>query len=703
MSTVLVICEKPSAAKRIAHALDDNGAPTEVKRRGASYFQCRNGEDTLLVAYAKGHLYELRQVEKGWTYPRLDVEWAPKYEVVKKATDTKAIIALIRSLAKRADQFIVATDYDIEGSLIGYLVVKYACGADPSIAQRMIFSALTDKELRAAYASRAQELDFQLVEAGHLRHEIDWLYGINLTRALTLAIKRTAGWFKIVSTGRVQGPTLAMVAARDQEVNQFVPHPFWSIDAQGEWDGRELHLKYSKDRIDTVHAAEEVVRATHGQVGHVASVRTRVMTQKPPVPFNLGGLQTEAYRHFGFKPSRTLALAQRLYLDALISYPRTNNQQIPESIDVRSVLHGLSSMRAYKGHASALLSRRVLQPTQGKKTDPAHPAIHPTGETPSRRLTPSEKRLFDLIVKRFFALFGPPAKKKSVRADIVCNDHTFYLRGREVLEPGWIEFYRPYVTSEEVEVPGLTEGDEVRLTRVRAVEKYTSPPLRFNPASLLKSLEKENLGTKATRAGIVDSLRSRGYTLNDRFELSTLGYAVFETLQRHVPRLLSVEFTRSLEEEMNMIQEGKRTREEVLVRAKEDLREILSKFKSLESEIGNELVEGLQRFWREKEEVGPCPKCDDGTLMIVRSPKSGKRFIGCSNYRTGKCDKTFPLPQKGNIVVLDKECPYCGHRMLRITSKRRTWETCINWAECPGRAEELRALEERRATRGAKG
>jgi DNA topoisomerase-1 len=200
-----------------------------VKKRGASYYECKRGSDTLLVVYALGHLFELRQTEKGWKYPRLATEWVPKYEVDKKATATKPIIRLIKSVSKDVNQFVVATDLDIEGSLIGYLTLVFACGADTSKAKRMIFSTLTKTELDAAYDNLASSQDFPMIEAGQARHEVDWLYGINLTRALTLAIKAASGWFKIVSTGRVQGPTLALVAERDQAINVFVPTPYWVI------------------------------------------------------------------------------------------------------------------------------------------------------------------------------------------------------------------------------------------------------------------------------------------------------------------------------------------------------------------------------------------------------------------------------------------------------------------------------------------
>jgi DNA topoisomerase-1 len=693
----MVISEKPTAARKLAAALDENGSPVEIKKRGASYYECTRGSDTIIVVYALGHLFELKQTVKGWTYPRFETDWVPKYEVEKKATNIKPIIALIKRLAKQADAFVVATDYDIEGSLIGYLTLKYACKADPQEAKRMIFSTLTSQELQKSFDSAESSLDFPMIDSGLVRHEVDWLYGINLTRALTLAIKNVSGWFKIVSTGRVQGPVLALVAERDTEINVFVPIPYWTIDTVGDFEGNEIILEYEKQRIHNLKEAEVIANSLHGKDANVDKIKRSKVTQTPPVPFNLSGLQAESYRHFGFKPSRTLALAQSLYVEGMISYPRTGSQKLPPSIDVKQILNKLGSVRTYKPHIGKIIASKNLKPMQGKKTDPAHPAIHPTGEKAGKRLTPSEKKVYDLIVRRFLALFGAPAIKERLRVDLSCEGHGLIARGLRTLKLGWMEFYEKYAVQKERLLPELNEGDVVHLEEVKSEEKRTSPPNKYNPSSLLKILEKEDLGTKATRARIVDSVRSRGYTLNDRFEMSTLGYALFETLQEFVPSLLSPEFTRKLQKNMEEIQASETDRDSVLNYAKEGLMVLLEEFQSQENMIGDALVTGLQRYWGESEEVGSCPKCGDGTLRIIRSSKTGKRFVGCSNYKEGKCDQTFPLPQKGRITPMDKMCPHCGYQMMKVVSGRRGWETCVNWTRCPSRQEELKALEERRA------
>jgi len=690
----MILTEKPTAAKRIAAALDATKSPKEIKKGKVAYYECKRGNDELVVVYALGHLFELQQVERGWSYPRLESKWVPKYEVDKKAINVKPIINLIQKLSKDIDGFIIATDYDIEGSLIGYLVLKFACKADPLKAHRMLFSSLTDADLEQAFATRG-ELDFPVIEAGHVRHEVDWLYGINMTRALTLSIKKAAGWFKVVSTGRVQGPTLSFIAQREKEINLFVPTPFWTIHVVGEHKGHEMELEYFKKQISSKREASRIVDDLIGQDTTVDSINQRTATQQPHPPFNLSSLQAEAYRHFGFKPSRTLAIAQSLYLDALISYPRTNSEMLPPTLDIKGIIVGLGDIRDYAMMAKTILKGNLV-PIQGKKTDPAHPSIHPTGEKPTKQLSPSDKKVYDLIVRRFLSLFGEPLVKNHLRADIICGSHKLYTRGLQIVKRGWLEYYSPYFKADEKELPNIEQGEIVRLVSVNSENKYTQGPARFNPASLLKLLEKENLGTKATRSSIVDSVKSRGYTQGDKFELSNLGYAVFETLDQFIPDMLSPEMTRQLEIDMDSIQEGIKKRENVINGAKTSLLEHLEEFKNKENQIGETLVKGLQGYWKDTEELGPCPKCNDGILRIVRSPKSGKRFVGCSNYKEGKCDQTFPLPQKGSISPMDSICPHCDYRMIKVVSGKRTWTTCINWSKCPGRQEDLKALDERR-------
>jgi DNA topoisomerase-1 len=700
MST-LIITEKPSACLRIAKALDEKENPKKFEEKGVTYYRVEsNGEELILVS-ALGHLYTVTQKGVGWVYPIFNTIWTPSYKVSRTARNTKGFIEVISNLAKESDSFINACDFDLEGSLIGYTVIKYACG-DEAVekAKRMRFSTLTKKDLNEAYSNLMKTLDYNMVEAGITRHEVDWLFGINLSRALTLSLKHTSGLYRALTTGRVQGPTLTFIYKREKEIKSFVPIPYWTINTETKIKSEKFSLEYSESKIPIEKKAIEVIKDTEGKIGEITDISKTEYKQNPPIPFDIGGLQVEAYKLFGFTPRRTLNIAERLYLEALISYPRTSSQKIPESINVIDILKSMTKHKKYGKYAEEILSFDKIQPNQGKKDDPAHPAVHITGNIPERELDNDEKKIYDLVAKRFFSLFGEPAIKERVRAEIKVGEHIFYLRGREIKSLGWLKFYEPYFKQDDIILPKISVGEKIPISNIELVEKFSSSPSRYNPSSLLKLMEKKNLGTKATRADIIDMLIRRGFVSSQPMELTDLGFTIIELLQKYSPKVLSVKLTREIEEEMENIQNGEKTRKEVIVDSINVLKPVLDEFKTKEIKIGNELSDALRRLWKKQNYVGQCPKCKTGELTIIFSRATFKRFVGCSNYRNKKCDLSFPLPQKGRLETTDKLCNHCGHPLIKVYMPgRRPWNMCVNWLECPGR---LEALEKKAQKKQAK-
>ncbi len=226
---VLIICEKPSSAKKIAEALADSGLTKEVYMRKVPFYKLKHKGEDITVVCAVGHLYTVAEKDKkGWTYPVFGVEWKASFDVNKGSAFTKPYLQLIKREAKGKDTIVVACDYDVEGEVIGFNVVKYAGGKDD--AKRMKFSTTTKADLRKAYENLLDHLDHGQAEAGVTRHELDWLFGINLSRALTLSVKHATGVFKILSSGRVQGPALKTLAEREKEIQAFVPVPYWELE-----------------------------------------------------------------------------------------------------------------------------------------------------------------------------------------------------------------------------------------------------------------------------------------------------------------------------------------------------------------------------------------------------------------------------------------------------------------------------------------
>jgi len=679
----LIITEKPNAASRIASALDAEGKARKIVENGVPYYVAKRSED-IVVAPALGHLYTVASKKRGKRgYPVFDFHWVPRYLAERGAARIRIWLKVISKLAENAGTFIDACDYDVEGSIIGYSILKYACGSKESTAQRMKYSTLTKEELEKSYTEPLSHLDFALIEAGLTRHEVDWLYGINLSRALTTAAKNYSGKYATLSTGRVQGPTLKFLETRERSIKCFVPTPYWSIKAEVKIDGEAFEAEYEKKVIESKAEADAIVDSCKGKDGETEKIEMKKFKQMPPLPFYLGSLQSEAYRLFRYTPMRTSGIAQRLYLDALISYPRTSSQKLPPAIGYRAILKQLGRIRDYRNLTAELLAKPALKPIEGKKIDSAHPAVYPTGNLPERVLDRAEKNIWDLVVRRFLAVFGEPAIRQSVTVTISIGGNHFQLNGRLTLEEGWLRFYKPRVQSEDEIFPPMKEGQKVSVKKVVLEDKFTKPPSRYNPSSLLRRMEKEGIGTKATRAGIIQTLHNRKYIREERIVVTDLGLEVIDALKKYCPTVVSIELTRKLEERMNEIQQGKETRENVLRDTIEILKPVTEKLKDKERIIGARLSQAIQKARLEERVIGTCPICHNGKLVVLRSKKTGKRFVGCTNYFEGNCKAAFPLPQNGLVKPLGNFCKSCGWPTVRIWTKgKRPWNLCLN-PKCP--------------------
>jgi len=677
------VCEKPDAARRIAQALDDDNAPDGYSERGVPYYIARRGEEDLIIVSALGHLFTVAQNGGGWTYPVFGMRWVPAYEADKKLARTKGFIEVITKLALGVDSYVNACDYDMEGSLIGYMVLLKTCGEGSlDRARRMRYSTLTDVDLKKSWEEMSNALDFPLIEAGRARHEVDWLFGINLSRALTISVKNVTGFYKTLSIGRVQGPTLSFISDREVEIGSFVPIPFWTVNAEARIDGKKFILEHERPRINVRKEAEKVESDCRGKKGVVKSIQSARKEDWPFPPFNLGDLQREAYYKLRLSPSMTLRAAERLYIEALISYPRTSSQRLPPSIDFKEILEGLQRRREYSELATILLAKTLLKPMQGEKDDPAHPAIHPTGRLPDS-LGRTDSRVFDLICRRFMASFDRPTIKVNIDAIVDIGGQIFHLKGSRILEKGWMMFYEPYIKEKETELLSLKEGQMIPITSVNLSERCTRPPPRFNQASLLKLMEDEMIGTKATRADIIDTLFRRGYVNGGDIEMTDLGFAIVETMSRYSPQILSLEMTRNLERELDSIQSGEVTANTVVEGAKDLLGPVLSDFKEKERLIGAEIDEALRREAQKASFLGPCPACKNGEIRIVRNNETGKRFAGCSNFYADLCTVSYPLPQRGKIQPTGRRCMSCNTPIVRVIRRgRRPWDLCLN-PRCP--------------------
>ncbi|HDM23575.1 MAG TPA: DNA topoisomerase I [Candidatus Bathyarchaeota archaeon] len=687
MRRILIIAEKPSAAKKIAYALSDKGVRIVKVGKTPIYATTFKGQQ-IYVAYAMGHLYNIVQKSGGWIFPVYNIKWertSPKDRSYNERI--KETIQAIAKIAREVDEIVVACDYDIEGSLIGYNVVKYACGEKYfKKSSRMIFSTLTRNELRKAFDRRLKTLDWPVIEAGKMRHEIDWIFGINLSRALTLSLRRVGDRERILSIGRVQGPTLKLLAEREIDINTHVPLPYWKARAIVEINGVKYVAEYAGGNIESEEKALEI-KKIRDKYATVKKIERKVTKERPPPPFNLGELQREAYRIYRISPGKTLEISEKLYLQALISYPRTGSEQIPDSIDVKGIIEKLGEMREYRDLVQKIFEHsKRPKPVKGKGTDPAHPAIHPTGEKVNIKLSGNDRKIYDLIVRRFLASCYRSMTKSETRALLDIEGHLFVLKGVEIIDHGWLKIY-PFKKVTEKPFPRIVEGMKLKVIRVEVEEKYTKPKPRYNVRSLLKKMENLGLGTKATRAEIIEILFSRRYLENpNNIEVTDLGMKVSEILSKICPEILSVELTRNVEQIIDELKSEYLTseyRKVIVANTVLGLYSVLSKMKKNEINIGQSLVGKDFKPHVEGKPIGRCPVCGN-QLLIVRSKKTKKRFIVCYGRTTGECDVTQPLPQKGRIRPLHETCKYCGYPLLACVSKGKEWVFCTN-IRCPGK------------------
>ncbi len=681
----LVITEKPQAAQKIAQALGKSVKRTLPNK--VSYYEVDREGRKIVVACAVGHLLTLKQNVSGSQVPIFDISWVPNYMVLKKDF-TKRYYDTILKLVKGADEITVATDFDIEGELIGWNAVRFICGQKD--ANRMKFSTLTDKELNQAYDEKLNHIYWGQAIAGETRHYLDWFYGINLSRALMNAIKST-GRFKIMSIGRVQGPALNLIVKKEREIKSFKPQTYWQVFIDVDDGQNQLELIYNKDLFNKKELSK-FDNLTEKEIDLITTKKEQYL--KPLEPFNLSTLQTEAYKFHGITPSNTLKAAQSLYLAGLISYPRTSSQKLPPSIGYQEILKKLSK----KYGVEKLITQS--QPIEGKKSDPAHPSIYPTGQ--DQILSGDEEKIYNLIVKRFLSLFCDDAiiDIKTIKTEIQNEKEklVFSTKGSTIRKKAWLEIY-PAKMQEHL-IPDMK--DKAKITKVRNEQKETQAPKRYSPASIVTELEKRNLGTKATRASIIETLFDRGYIKDRSIEATPLGESLIETMEKYSPIIIDEELTRNIEKEMDIIAEAKTGLEnrekKVIQEAKLIIEKIAKQFEQNEKKIGEELLKANQDLLlqkREENKLMPCPQCKKGNLIINYSKKNRRFFIACDAYPA--CTKTYSLPPNGSVKKAEKNCEECSFPMVMILrSGKRPWMLCFN-PNCPTnkkRLEEYQAKKE---------
>ncbi|RBQ22844.1 Reverse gyrase [Candidatus Methanobinarius endosymbioticus] len=660
----VIICEKPKSAEKIAQALSPN--PSKMKYgKKVNYWEIDGKDKKITIISAVGHLYSLtpkNQKEKVY----FDLKWVPSYETQKNLNYVKDYVYAIKKLGKGADKYIHACDYDIEGTLIGFNALKYACGENSvDNTTRMKFSTLTKKDLLEAYNNQI-ELDINQVDGGIARHIVDFYFGVNISKALTGAVRKAKYRYLQLSAGRVQTPTLSILVDREKEIGKFVPEPYCLIKALLDIKSEKEYIiaDYVDGKIFDSERAEKIFENCQGADSIVDKVKITETIRKPPIPFNLGGLQSESHTIFGFSPKKTQTIAQNLYTEGYTSYPRTSSQKLPESLEFDKIFKQLSASSTFKKHIDELPQK--TKPNEGKKSDAAHPAIHSTGIIP-KNLDVDSVKIYELITYRFISVFAENSKLETLRVDINVDKEKFFFKRKRVSEMGWLAHY-PFRKLEEDSFPSLKKGDKIKVNEILSEEKETKPPARYNEASLIKELEKRELGTKTTRADIIAKLYDRKYISGKKIEVNQLGLNIIANLREYCKNLTNEELTRGLEKELEGIMGDTISKDKVIENAKKEVLDILSDIDKNTLKIG----EGLYTAYQESRVVGKCA-CG-GNLVVRFSPKTKSSFVGCSNYPD--CNIIYSLPK--NAEVLKTKCEKCGLPTISFGRGKSKQRACLD-------------------------
>ncbi len=630
MGKRLIIAEKPSVAADIARAL---GGFT----RHGDHFE----SERYLICSAVGHLLELRAPEEHdprsgrWTFKHLPVI-PPKFELSPIDERAGSRLNLLLRLIKRKDVtgIINACDAGREGELIFRYIMQYSKTSKP--IERLWLQSMTPSAIRDAFGSlRADRELLSLADAARSRSEADWLVGINGTRAMTAFNNRLSGsGFYKTTVGRVQTPTLAILVEREERIRAFRPRDYWEVHARfaaagGEYAGRWLDPAFKKDedaerrpeRIWTAAEAQAIVASCEGKRGRV-SEESKPSTQLSPLLFDLTSLQREANSRFGFSTRATLGLAQALYeRHKVLTYPRTDSRALPEDYlgTVKEAIELLKGASEYAPHAVNILKKGWIRPNKRvfnntKVSD--HFAIIPTLQLP-KHLNEPEQKIYDLVVRRFLAVFFPAAEYLQTTRITHIDDHQFRTDGRILQNPGWLAVYGRSAQEENANLPPVDADDLVDTVELKILDNQTKPPARYTEATLLSAMEgagklvedddlraameAKGLGTPATRAAVIEGLIHEDYVHRNGKELVPTPKAtslLFALTHFGVTEITSPELTGDWEHKLKLMEGGGLRRGEFMDHIEQVTRDLVDRIKS--GDIPEEAYATVE---------APCPKC----------------------------------------------------------------------------------------------
>jgi DNA topoisomerase-3 len=682
MSLTLVIAEKPSVGRDLVAVLPGAFTKHEGFLEGPEH----------IVTWAVGHLVQLADPDeyddkfKKWRMADLPIV-PDRFKLVVRDERSKKQMNVVKRLLDRGDVDLVvnACDAGREGELIFAYLYEKAGSKKP--VERLWLNSMTKEAIRNAFGALRPSADLAtLEEAARSRSEADWIVGMNATRAATIRLR--SSFDGAVSLGRVQTPTLAILARREQEIRDFKPEPYWVVDAvfdPVEERPRRYEGRYhagANPRVKSADEAAAIVDACRSQIGEITKLEKTERKERPQLLYDLTSLQRDANSRYGFSARRTLAAAQRLYEEhKALTYPRTNSRYITRDMipEIKPIARLVGSQAEYAKASQYVLGLDVLPlgrvVNDAKVTD--HHAIIPTRAErhPVDKMSDDDRKIYDLVVRRFLAIFHPDAVFENTRVETTVAEHVFRTRGKVLLVAGWRAVYGERADGpdsdqsdddegREQQLPKLVKGERAEVTEIASEEKETKPPRRYTEGSLLAAMETagklvdeeelreamkdSGIGTPATRAAIIERLIQVGYIERDGRALvvTEKGLNVIRLLGEHA--LTSPGLTGDWERRLALIETGGDSREAFMgdiIRFTEDT-------------VG-ELDRNLKDVRIPRANLGPCPVCghdivenrkgyscwsrdDPGCGFVIWKSKAGKSLpvsVARELIKTGRTEK----------------------------------------------------------------
>jgi DNA topoisomerase-3 len=687
MPRTLLVAEKPSVGQDLARVLPGPFKKQEGYLEGPEH----------TVTWAVGHLVQLAEPEaydpkyKSWRMADLPIVPTRFKLVVRDERSRKQMSVVTKQLGRDdVEEIVNACDAGREGELIFAYLYEKAKAKKP--VKRLWLNSMTNAAMKAALAELRAADEFEpLEEAARSRSEADWIVGMNATRAATIRLR--SSFDGAVSLGRVQTPTLAIVARREEEIKAFVPEPYWLVDAvfegdplDGEGSGPRVYTghyqappgspgKTKGPRIGTEREAQEIVAACAGRTGTITKLEKKEQREKAPMLYDLTTLQREANNRYGFSAKRTLAAAQRLYEEhKALTYPRTNSRYLPSDMieeikPIAELVGGHSEYRAAAEYVTGLDVLPLARVVDDEKVSDHHAIIPTRSEHNLDKMGSDDRRVYDMAVRRFLAVFHPEAVFENTRVETTVGDatpahpgHVFRTRGKLLLVPGWRGVYDETAAGARAEedargeddealdqqLPRLVQDETVRTREVQSLRRETKPPRRYSDASLLGAMETagklvdddelreamkdSGIGTPATRAAIIERLITVGYIERDGRALvaTEKGLNVIRLLGEHA--LTSPGLTGSWEQRLGKIERGEDSR-----------KAFMGDIAVFAQETVKELDETLKDVRIPRARLGPCPICgheivenrkgyscwsreDPGCGFVIWKAKAGKQL-----------------------------------------------------------------------------